>query len=161
MMRMITRPLFGTAVVLAAVLGVAGLDTAARASEKSDSKVKLDVKADKPGADGTQVVTVKLDIEEDWHLYANPVNNELLETGATKVKFLAGEKALEAKVEYPKGKRVTEAGEAYDIYEGRVTIKATVQRPKDGPVKLQIKVQACSDKTKKCLLPATVSVEVP
>lgn len=128
-------------------------------AQQSDSKVKADVKAEKPTADGTQVVTVKLDIDKGWHLHANPVDNVQLETNATKLTFLGGDQALDAKVDYPKGKKATLFGETLNIYEGTVTIKATVQRPKEGSVKLQIRVAACDHE--KCLQPGKVFIDLP
>jgi uncharacterized protein len=123
----------------------------------SGDKIKVDVKADK-AAGATRSVTVKLEIEKGWHVYANPVGDELLEDGATKLTFLADGKAVEAKVEYPKGKTVTLGPDRYNVYEDSVTIKATVPA---GASKVRVKVQACNDETKKCLLPGNVTVDVP
>ena len=48
----------------------------------------------------------------------------------------------------------------YSIYEGKVEIKATVQRAKGdiGPLEVKVKFQACSDVSKTCLVPATVKL---
>jgi DsbC/DsbD-like thiol-disulfide interchange protein len=121
----------------------------------SADKVKADVKAEKSSG-ATRAVTVKLDIQKGWHIYANPVGNELLEDGATKLTFLADGKAVEAKVEYPKGKAVTVGPDRYNVYEESVTIKASVPA---GAAKVRIKVQACDDKN--CLLPGSITLDVP
>jgi DsbC/DsbD-like thiol-disulfide interchange protein len=160
MMRTITsRPILRATAVLGLFAALFG--GWAQAAEKSDSKVKAEVKADKPDASGKQTVSVTLNIDKAWHIYANPVGGDpFLEPGATKLSFLAGTAKIEdAKVEYPKGKRVTVKGDSYNVYEDTVTIKATVQRPKDGPVKLKIKVQACNDSN--CLLPGEILVDLP
>src|ERR1022692_664337 len=70
---------------------------------KSDSKVKASVTATKPDADGKQTVTITLEIEKGFYLYANPVNNEFLESAELKVKIVAKEPA-KVKMAYPPGK---------------------------------------------------------
>jgi hypothetical protein len=134
-------------------------DAAAQA-KKSDAVVKAVAKADKPGPDGKQTVTLTLAVDSPWHLYANPVGNTDLADNETTV--TVGGKAKVEKVEYPAGKTIKDAvvGD-YKVYEGTVTIKVHLQRAKNdsGPVDLQVKFQACNDKM--CLLPATIKVAVP
>ena len=128
-------------------------------AKKSDAVVKAAAKADKPDADGKQTVTLTLDIEKPWHLYANPVGNEDLAEARTVVSFSAKDKIEDAKVEYPAGKIIVDAAVGnYKVYEGKITIKATLKRTKgdDSPLEVSIKLQACDDK--RCLLPATVKV---
>ena len=148
----------GLLACLAAAFTAAG---ASAQGTKSDSKVKITAKADKPGADGKQVVTLTLTIESGWHLYANPVGNEDFADNQTVVAAVPKSKHEVVKVEYPAGKVVKDktVGD-YKVYEDTVTIKAEVRRAKDGadPFELNVKVQACNDKT--CLLPATVKVKV-
>src|SRR5438477_593164 len=77
--------------------------------KKSDSVIKADAKADKPGADGKQTVTVTLSIDKGWHAYANPVNEPAppdFPGKPTVVKVEAKIKPKDTKVEYPKGKEV-------------------------------------------------------
>src|SRR5262249_23709008 len=59
---------------------------------KSDSVVKVAASADKPDASGRQFITITLDIEKDWHSYANPVENDMLESVQTEVKFSGSSK---------------------------------------------------------------------
>src|SRR5262249_46579392 len=118
--------------------------------------------ADKPDADGKQTVTIKLAIEKEWHLYANPVGNNDLTSAQTTVDISAKTKPQSVKVEYPKGKLVKDplVGD-YSVYEGEIAVKAVVQRARGdaGPLEVTLKFQSCSDKT--CLLPATVKLTVP
>src|SRR5215831_6042987 len=72
--------------------------------QKSDAKVKITAKADKPGTDGKQVVTLTLTIESGWHLYANPVGNEDFADNQTVVSAVPKSKHEVLKVEYPAGK---------------------------------------------------------
>ena len=148
----------GRALVLLAVLGlVAGSAAGQAGTKKSDAVVKASATAAAPGADGKQVVTLTLDIEKPWHLYANPVGNDMLTSAQTAVRFLG--KVEPVKFDYPAGKLVKdETVGDYKVYEGSVTIKAQLKRAKGdtGPLELSVKFQACDDKS--CLLPSTVKL---
>lgn len=132
----------------------------ALAQKTSADVVKVVVKSDKPDADGKQNVTITIDIEKGWHLYANPVGNDMLKSAQTTIK--PGDKIELVKVDYPEGKTTKDevAGD-YKTYEGTVVIKAMVRRPADasGPFTLSLRLQACDEKT--CKLPSTIKVEVP
>jgi hypothetical protein len=145
--------------VLAALLASAQVVLAQ--GKKSDSVVKAKAAADKP-TEGKQVITVTLEIDPKYHIYANPVGLSDLESTQTVLKVAGKAKLDSVKVEYPPGKLVKDqvVGD-YKIYEGKVKIKATVQRSKNdtGALEVSIKLQACS-KTG-CLLPATIKVPVP
>jgi hypothetical protein len=135
----------------------------AQKSKTSESVVKVTAKADKPDADGKQVVTITMGIDKDWHTYANPVGLEDLQDSQTVVEFGGKTKPASVKIDYPKGKvQKDEVVGNYSIYEGKIEIKATVQRAKGdrGPLEVKVKFQACSDVTKTCLVPATVSLKV-
>jgi DsbC/DsbD-like thiol-disulfide interchange protein len=136
------------------------LTGAARAQlKKSDTVVKSEAKADKVAADGTQAVTITLTIDKGWHLYANPVGNEDLMDNQVSASVSSKNKLQDVKVEYPAGTVVKDktVGD-YKVYEGTVTIKATVRRAKGDaePLDVSVKLQACS-KTQ-CLLPATLKL---
>jgi DsbC/DsbD-like thiol-disulfide interchange protein len=130
-------------------------------AKKSDSVVKVDIQADKPDANGSQTITITLDIEKGWHVYANPVENEDLTNAQTVVRVASKSKLENVKVEYPNGKLQQESGEKFKIYEGRVAIKAQVKRARSDntPLEISITLQACNDKT--CLQPVTIKKEVP
>jgi DsbC/DsbD-like thiol-disulfide interchange protein len=144
-------------VAVVMVLGVSGIVLAADSADK----VKMTAVADKPAADGTQVITITLDIEKEWHLYANPVGSDMLATAATKITVAQGKDELkDVKIDYPKGKFVKDAdvGDHY-TYEGKVEIKATVKRPSGaGPLTVSVKMQACDKST--CLKPASISQKI-
>jgi uncharacterized protein YyaL (SSP411 family) len=131
-------------------------------AKRSDAVVKATAKGDKPAADGKQTVTVTLTMDKGWHVYANPVGNQDLDSARTIVALSGKIKPKAVNVDYPKGKVVKDmvVGD-YNVYEGRVEIKATVERAADdvGPLEVTIKLQACNEKT--CLLPATVKLTVP
>jgi len=136
---------------------------AQKGGKNSESVVKVTAKADKPDADGKQIVTITMNVDKDWHTYANPPGLEDLENSQTVVEISAKTKPESVKLDYPKGKvRKDEVVGDYRIYEGKVEIKATVQRAKGdaGPLEVKVKFQACSDVTKTCLLPATVKLNV-
>jgi len=156
-----TRYVVGVlALVLLAVL-VGDKGTALAQAKKSDSVVKVEAKADKPDADGKQTITITLDIEKPWHIYANPVENEELDNAKTVVNVASKKKLENIKVTYPAGKLQKEQTGSYKIYEGKVTIKAQVKRARgdNGPLEVAVKLQACNDKT--CLFPVTIKKELP
>jgi hypothetical protein len=130
--------------------------------KKSDSVVKASAKADKPDKDGKQVVTITLDIDSKYHIYANPVGQDDFKDNQTAVSITGRVKPESVKVDYPAGEKVEDkvVGD-YKVYRGKVAIKAVVQRAKDdnGALEVAIKVQACSKSS--CLLPATLKVSVP
>ena len=131
-------------------------------AKKSDSLVKTTAEATKPDADGKQVVTVTMIVEPGWHIYANPVGQEDLESVQTKITVSAKGKLDDVKVEYPEGKVIQDKvlGK-YKVYEDKVEIKAAIKRTGDdkSPLEVTAKFQSCNDK--QCLLPATVKIEVP
>jgi hypothetical protein len=135
--------------------------TAAQKGKTSEAVVKVTATADKPDADGKQAVTITLDVEKDWHTYANPVGPEDLEDAKTVVTITSKNKLEDVKIDYPKGRlhKDSVVGD-YSIYVGKVTIKATVQRAKSdtAPLQVSVKFQACNERS--CLVPATVKKTV-
>jgi uncharacterized protein YyaL (SSP411 family) len=126
-----------------------------RKADKGPEPVRVEVRADKPGADGKQVLTITLTIDKGWHVYANPVGNDNLGPAATTVE-VSGKGKVTARVTYPPGRPVKDAVVGnYNAYEGQVTLTATVRRtPGDGPLEVSVRYQACDDR--RCLPPATV-----
>ena len=148
----------------ALVLGVALLAsqfTVAGVGKKSDSVVKVAAVAGKLDA-GKQTVTITLDVNKGWHIYANPVKNEDLISAATIIKVSAAVRPASVDVKYPEGAKHTDKilG-SYYTYEGKVAIDAVVQRAAGDASKLEVSVtfMACDDK--QCLQPTTVTVKVP
>lgn len=136
----------------------------AEAGQKSDSKVKATAKATKAGDDGKQTVTITIDIEKGWYIYANPVGAEDFEGNKTRVSINAKEKVV-ASVKYPEGKVKTEKLGKEEvklrIYEDKVTIQALVTRTMGdtSPLQISIDVNSCNKGT--CLPPGTVKLTVP
>lgn len=162
MIRTSTRWMVGMAALtlLALLLGEDG--TALAQAKKSDAVVKVEAKADdKPDANGKQSVTITLDIEKGWHIYANPVENEDLANVQTSIAIASKAKLEDVKVMYPAGKPYGDKEEKHKIYEGKVTIKAQVKRAggDSGPLEVTVKLQACNNNT--CLFPVTIKKDVP
>jgi DsbC/DsbD-like thiol-disulfide interchange protein len=128
---------------------------------KSDAKVKITAKADKPGDDGKQTVTIRIEIEKGWHAYANPVGPEDFPGIPTTVTVSGAKKPQLVKIDYPRGKLVKDATSGdYFVYEDAAVIKATVQRARGdtGPLQINVKIQTCNENL--CLQPAVVKVPV-
>jgi hypothetical protein len=135
---------------------------------RSDSVVKVAASASKPDDKGREIVTVTFDIDKPWHIYANPVGQETLEGAQTEITIAGASKPKLLKVEFPKGRKIEDklVGD-YSVYEGKVEIKAIVERaPGDKePLELTAKFVACEEskdgKVGRCLLPAKVTVKAP
>jgi uncharacterized protein len=129
--------------------------------KKSDAFVKVTAKGGKADSDGKQAVTITIQIEKGWHIYANPVGDDSLKPVQTVVTVTGKEKLQDVKVDYPAGKLVKEKDLdlEYRIYEGSVEIKAHVRRAKgdSGPLEVSARVHASGGC---CVLPATVKVPV-
>lgn len=138
--------------------------TATGQALKSDSVVKVSAKAEpeKPGADLKQEVTVTLDIARGWHVYANPVGLDDLNTSQTVVKVASKHEFEKADISYPKGQEVNDPvlGK-YRVLDGKVTISAKVKRAAgdSSPLEVSVKFQACNDR--QCLVPATKKLTIP
>lgn len=137
-----------------------GLETVNGQMLKSDSKVKMTVKAS-PIAGGKQVLDIRLKIDDGWYIYANPVECEILDSSQTTVR-IGGVDAKQVKVEYPAGvEKNLDDKIKYRAYVGEVSIKATVERGADtSPLKVRVDVNSCSTKEMKCLAPGTLEAKV-
>jgi uncharacterized protein YyaL (SSP411 family) len=132
--------------------------------KKSDAVVKVTAKAEpaKPGADGKQTVTITLEIDKGWHIYANPPGLDDLASSQTEVSISSEKKLKDVKIEYPEGKEVKDSVIGnYKVYDDEVSIKATIERTAadSGALEVTMKFQACNEKH--CLLPATKTLKVP
>ena len=122
------QPLNALLVVLAVGGGILAYHPKADAQPgRSDFRVKATATATKPDAHGKQSVTIALDIEKGFYLYANPVNNEFLEADELAVRVTAKEK-VKSDVKYPAGKTAGTKTIRFDIYEGIVKVEAQVVR---------------------------------
>src|SRR6266446_5939304 len=163
MRRRITKSILITAAVLACLLALESIqpELAGQGANKSAAKVKATATADKPAADGKQVVTITLTVDKGWHAYANPVGLQDLADAQTSVTVTGKGKPEVIKIDYPQGKLVKDkvVGD-YKVYEDKVEITATVRRAKGDttPLDVAVKLQVCNEKT--CLPPATVKLSV-
>lgn len=163
MNRISTRCIIGVLALVLPALLLCNAGTALGQAKKSDGVVKVEATANKPDADGKQTITITLDIDKTWHVYANPVDNEDLTPAQTVVSIASKGKPEGVKIEkieYPTGKLEGDKDAKYKIYEGKVVIKARVKRPSgnNDPLEVTIKLQACNDKS--CLVPSTIKKEV-
>ncbi|VTT96385.1 thioredoxin domain-containing protein : Thioredoxin domain protein OS=Singulisphaera acidiphila (strain ATCC BAA-1392 / DSM 18658 / VKM B-2454 / MOB10) GN=Sinac_5043 PE=4 SV=1: Thioredox_DsbH: DsbC [Gemmataceae bacterium] len=142
--------------------GAAGTATDPKADPAKKPKESADVVTAKltagEPADGTRTVTLTLTVADGWHVYANPVGSDDLLESQTRVSVFVDGIEAKADVAYPKGKAITDTANAkYGVYEGTVTITATVPAGKDAAIEARVKVIACKEGT--CLLPSTLKVK--
>jgi DsbC/DsbD-like thiol-disulfide interchange protein len=144
---------------LAVALVVAGLAFSQGGGQLNPVKVKI--AADKKSADGKEVINITIEIEKNWHIYANPVENDDLTAAQTTVK-IEPKGRFKSEVQFPKGTAHKDpAVGTFKAYEGKVTIPVVVQRPMGDTTPLEVSVtyQACDPK--KCLVPTTVKKTIP
>jgi hypothetical protein len=127
-----------------------------------DAAVTVPSTAVRPGQSVT--LSVRLDIHEGWHVNSATPSLEYLIP--TRVEFTDPAAAAVEQVAYPEGRMVTLefAKESLSVYEGTVTIRATIRPPSDSPqglreVPARLTYQACSNKA--CLPPETVAFAIP
>jgi len=148
--------ILASALVMAVLLAAGGPANAQ--SKKSDGKVKATASAKKAG--GQTTVTITLEVEKSWYLYANPVGHDDFASNRTEVEFKVGGKKVAAKIEYPAGevKKDKTIGDL-KIYKDKVTITAVVDTTE--AITAEIKVNSCSlGKDGRCLLPGTVTLKI-
>jgi len=127
-------------------------------ARRSDAVVKVSAEAGAPDADGKQVLTVTLKIDDQWHIYANILPKDFPGV-PTSVKVSTRSKLEDVKVDYPEDKWIKE-GE-YNAFEGTVPIKVTLRRSKGdtSPLEVTVSFQSCTKTS--CLFPATIKQTVP
>jgi uncharacterized protein YyaL (SSP411 family) len=126
----------------------------------SSDVVTATLKANPPGEDGARSWTVSVTIAPGWHIYANPVGSDTLRESETTAELIAnGKPVKDATITYPRGKPYKDStGAEYPVYEGTVTITASVPPRKDlPPVEVHVRVTAC--KEGKCLLPSVIKLK--
>jgi hypothetical protein len=112
---------------------------------------------DRLRAGGTCRIALVIDIDQGWHINANPAEPDYLV--ATELTATSGKKTKLASVEYPKGEtfRVEGIEKPLSVYEGRCVIYGSLDVPKEAAgqteqIELTVRYQTCNDKT--CLRPA-------
>jgi uncharacterized protein YyaL (SSP411 family) len=137
----------------------------AQALEAAVDVLKVGVKAPEKVAAGESLeVTINLDVQDGWHIYANPSGSET--TPPTRIEIKPGAPAKIAAVEYPRGNAKSLAangGARMMVYEGKVAIPVRLKidpKTPGGPIEvpLRVRYQACDDR--RCLAPAVAEVAV-
>ena len=146
-----------------AILQVAAQSPAPEKGKKREivtAKAYLNV--DKLPAGGTCEIVVLLDIQEGWHINANPAQPKNLIPTQFTITSKTGVKLSD--VTYPKGEPVLIEGfdEAALVYEkkavlrGKLTIPADVKNAAFDPLEIKIRYQPCNDN--QCLAPKTAKL---
>lgn len=131
------------------------LSPAARTEEKEKNESAAYVAASarlRPHA-GAVLLELTLQIEDGWHVNANPASFDYL----IPTKLLI-ENAVPRRIVYPQGKpfRARFAPESIQVYEGKVAIRAEFAPGGSDGVRARLSVQACNETV--CLAPSTLDV---
>lgn len=126
------------------------------AADKVAPRVFLSV--DKLPAGGVCDVAILLEVEEGWHVYANPVKAKWQIPTTLKVAAKSGTKL--SRTLYPAGHEMTIQGEEISVYEGRVLLFATLEVPaaaagQQEELTFEVRYQPCNDS--QCLAPQRVT----
>lgn len=111
---------------------------------------------------GRCLLAVELQINDQWHINANPATPDFLVP--TEVKVLSEQKVRVKNVLYPKHKllRVNGSDQPYQVYGGKTTIFVQLEADagetaKIGVLRVQVTFQACNQDT--CMPPDEVNLE--
>lgn len=163
--RNFTRPAVSTAwrslAMIVAVLSPVGLAYGqAKSTDKDLVKAEAHLSVDRlPGGEKCQIL-IRLSIQQDWHIGANPPLND--EGYPTKVEWKAKQGTKLTQMKYPQGKKFTpEEGTVQMVYDGKVDIRGTLEIPSaaggtNEEVEIIVHYQACNDKI--CKIPTTVKL---
>ncbi len=159
------RNLLKTLLVLAAALGWI-LSTGIAQMRSSGQQVTADARlaTDKIAAGSTARIAIRVHVADGWHVNSHqPTYDYLI---GTSFALAPKEGMIIADLRYPKGVpvKLDFAESALDVYEGTVTIFASVrfsERVAPGPDTLRgtLEVQACNNQV--CLPPSDVAVIIP
>ncbi|MBU0740775.1 protein-disulfide reductase DsbD N-terminal domain-containing protein [bacterium] len=146
------RPVLITAVLLLAAIAAVGQgmrDSSSVVSVRAPAAVSADVGE-------TVSITVGIDIDKGWHLYAHgdTVYYGISVTGLDTVPLAA------VAVDYPAGHRGKFLGETVTLLAGKeeLTITGVLMAELDAPLAFELECQACDAKS--CLAPAWIPFEV-
>jgi hypothetical protein len=109
-------------------------------------------------------VTVTINVDPEWHIYANPAS--LPEYVPTTLKVVGDLPLEDVKIIYPRASQFRTEGiaETIDVYSGKIAIKLSATlgataKAGNAELKLALRYQACNDH--QCLAPKTVNLIVP
>ncbi len=148
------------AVLAAVALPLLVAHAESKPNEKDLVKAEAHLSVDRLPAGSKCQILIRLTVQPEWHIGANPPLNE--EDVVTKVEWKGklGSKLLQVK--YPVGKKFTpEDGTPQLVYDGKVDIRGTLEIPADAggsneEMEIIVHYQACNDKI--CRIPTTVKL---
>jgi len=128
---------------------------------KDHVKARVFLPVDKLTAGSSTRFAVVLEVENGWHINANPAGPDFAIPTTVKVKAEHGTEAGE--IDFPKGHALDIAGldEPFQVYEGRVVLFGSLKVPAEAArrteeVTVEVKFQACNDQ--QCLPPKTAKL---
>lgn len=122
---------------------------------------KAFLSVDKLPAGGTCKIVVFLDVKKGWHVNSNPPKPKNLIATKLSVKSKQGVQLRNVRYPAPKEMAVPELEEEQHFYDGRVTLRGTLQIPAGltsdaDDIVIEVRYQACN--SRQCLPPKTISL---
>jgi hypothetical protein len=103
--------------------------------------VAVRFEATKPDAMRRQEIRATLQIEKNWIIYANKIDNPDFEVLRSTLKVTSETPLADVKIDYPPGELVIDKVVGnFRIYSGTIVITASVQRASDDPLDVSISV---------------------
>lgn len=132
---------------------------AAPAQEESKDKVKVHTHIlHGQSTDTKKIIEVTVDIEDGWHVNANPASLDFL---IPTVADIQTNEPSEVKIAYPAAEKYETPLGTIDVYAGKAKITATVmaKQPIDEEkMRLLLQVQACKEAT--CYPPSQIAINI-
>lgn len=128
---------------------------------KDHVKARVYLPVDRLTAGATTRFAVVLEVEQGWHINANPAGPEFAIPTTVKVKAKHGTEA--GSIDFPTGHPldIADLDEPFQVYEGRVVLFGSLTVPETAArqteeVTVEVKFQACNDQ--QCLPPKTAKL---
>jgi hypothetical protein len=151
-----------TALRMVLLLTVAGALASPALGQGSLTKITVKTSASKPDAKGFEEITLDIDIDKGWHIYANAPRHDQVESNKTVVSIVAP-KVEEVTIKYPDGQiRKDTDGEKeieYRVYEGTVRVTVRLKRIEANPLEVHLLVYACNKSV--CLPKGLMKLKIP
>ncbi|MSU77374.1 MAG: hypothetical protein EXS16_04670 [Gemmataceae bacterium] len=91
----------------------------------------------KVGADGVEIVSIRMKIHPEFHIYATPQPDEILRSVEMRLTIKSKDPKTQSEVRYPKAIEVKEGSIHWTKYEGNIVITGLVRRAKGDTSQLE------------------------
>ena len=120
---------------------------------RSDSVMRIQAKASPVDENDSQKMRITLKIADGWLVHANPAGNDVFKSSELKIKVTSKKPLQKVSLQYPPGTQQKDPliG-TWMMYQGEITINATIERAKGdkGPLEVNVFFQSFNEKVCIC-----------